>query len=123
TNSSRAERADLLIAFPMGNEPMRRIPQVLLLALGVWFSRSGARGADSPPGRRADQEALKAYAPLVGAWRGTGQPQRGSIRGAWTEKVGWAWRLSTDRAALELMVERGKYLKSARLRPGPDPGT
>jgi YHS domain-containing protein len=75
--------------------------------------------ADGPqPGRRADQEALKPFAGLVGEWRGTGQPQRGSAKGAWTETATWAWKLTPDSAALELTVAKGKFLHSATLRPG-----
>jgi YHS domain-containing protein len=75
--------------------------------------------ADGPqPGRRSDQAALKPFASLVGEWRGTGQPQRGSSRGAWTEAGGWAWKLTPDSAALELTVAKGKLLRSATLRPG-----
>jgi YHS domain-containing protein len=78
--------------------------------------------ADGPqPGRRADQEALKPFAGLVGDWRGTGQPQRGSAKGAWTETGGWAWKLSPDHAALELTVGKGKFLRSATLRRGKGP--
>lgn len=78
--------------------------------------------ADGPqPGRRADQAALKPFAGLVGDWRGTGQPQRGSAKGAWTETAGWAWKLSPDSAALELNVAKGKLLRSATLRPGKGP--
>ncbi|MBX6315768.1 MAG: hypothetical protein IRY99_23060 [Isosphaeraceae bacterium] len=73
--------------------------------------------ADPAPGRQADQEALRPYAGLVGTWRGTGQVRRGSAKGAWTETVDWAWKLSSDAAGLELKVERGKYLRSAVLRP------
>ena len=80
-----------------------------------------ARGADAP-GRRADQAALKAYGTLVGGWRGTGQPQRLSRKGAWAETADWAWKLTADSAALELKVAKGKYLKSARLAPKGPPG-
>ncbi len=78
--------------------------------------------ADAPqPGRRADQAALKPFGGLVGEWRGTGQPQRGSAKGAWTETGGWAWKLTPDSAALELTVTKGKFLRSATLRPGKGP--
>ena len=80
-------------------------------------------GGDAPAsGRRADQEALKTYAPLVGKWRGAGQVERGRTRGAWAESASWAWSLTPDSAALEMVVDRGKHLKSARLRPGKAPG-
>ena len=69
-------------------------------------------------GRREDQAALKVYGPLVGSWRGTGQPRRGQAAGSWQESASWAWRLSDDSAALEIDLAKGKYLKSAALRPG-----
>ena len=57
----------------------------LLAALGVVAAAAvTVRAVDDKdkvaPGRRADQEALKAYAPLVGSWRGVGQVQRGRAR-------------------------------------------
>jgi YHS domain-containing protein len=79
--------------------------------------------ADSPPGgRREAQAALKPFGGLVGEWRGTGLPQRGSAKGAWTETAGWAWKLSPETAALELNVTKGRFLKSAQLRPAKEPG-
>jgi YHS domain-containing protein len=79
-------------------------------------------GADeTSSGRRRDQAALKTYGSLVGSWRGTGQPERGKTKGAWLEKASWAWKLTSESAALEVTVERGKYLKSAVLSPGIEP--
>jgi YHS domain-containing protein len=78
--------------------------------------------AVGPDGRRADQDALKPYGPLVGEWRGVGQPQRGSNKGAWTESGDWKWTLTKDSAALGLYVTKGKLLKSAVLRPDKVPG-
>ena len=100
----------------------------LWAALGVVAAAAVAvRAADdkgkAAPGRRADQEALKAYAPLVGSWRGVGQVQRGRVRGAWTESADWAWKLTRDSAGLEITVKKGKYLKAGVLRPGRAPGT
>jgi YHS domain-containing protein len=73
--------------------------------------------------RREAQTALKVYGPLVGSWRGTGQPRRGQASGSWQESANWAWKLSDKSAALELDVEKGKYLKSAQLKPGDAAGT
>ena len=100
----------------------------LVAALGVVAAAAVAvRAADDKdkvaPGRRADQEALKAYAPLVGSWRGVGQVERGRVRGAWTESAEWAWKLTSDSAGLEMTVKKGKYLKAGVLRPGKAPGT
>lgn len=90
----------------------------LLATLGLL-----AIAADEPASaRRADQEALKVYGELVGSWRGAGQPKRGQATGAWKEDANWAWKLSNDSAALEIDVEKGKYLKSAVLRPGKKTG-
>ena len=80
-------------------------------------------GDDGAGGRREDQSALKVYGPLVGSWRGTGQPKRGQSAGSWQESASWAWKLSDSSAALEIDVEKGKYLKSALLKPGPGPGS
>lgn len=80
-------------------------------------------GDEPPSGRRKDQEALKPFAGLVGDWRGSGQPQRGSTRGAWAETGRWAWKLTAGSAALEFQVTRGKLLRSATLVPGKEDGT
>ena len=93
------------------------------LFLICFFGRDGATADEPRTSRRKDQSALKAYLGLVGQWKGTGQPLRSSTRGAWRETADWAWKLSTDSAALEMKVEKGKYLKSVRLRPGETPGS
>lgn len=92
-------------------------------AFAVFLSFSPpSRGEGPSPNRRADQDALKAYAPLVGGWHGTGQVEQGRAKGSWTETGAWAWKLTNDSAALELTVKKGKHLKSALLRPGKEPG-
>ncbi len=95
-----------------------------LVSVSVPVART-TRGDGTPAqGRRADQEALKPFATLVGGWKnGVGQVERGRSKGAWTEAASWAWKLSNDSAALELDVKKGKYLKSGLLRPGKEPGT
>jgi len=80
--------------------------------------------ADTPSsGRREAQAELKPFAGLVGEWRGTGQPQRGSSKGAWTETAAWIWKLSPETAALELKVTNGKFFRSALLHPTQPSGT
>src|SRR4051794_46572 len=87
-------------------------------------TRGDGTSAPTAPGRRADQEALKPYAALVGGWKnGVGQVERGRAKGAWTESAVWAWKLTNDSAALEVKVNKGKYLRSGLLRPGKEPGT
>jgi YHS domain-containing protein len=94
------------------------------LAVAVGFSLCVAHGDGpaAPPGRRADQEALKPYGGLVGSWRGVGQVERGRPKGAWQENAAWAWKLTSDSAALEATVTKGKHLKSGLLRPGKSHG-
>lgn len=95
----------------------------LAMLLGLIPAGSPLGGAEPEEnGRLRDQAALRPYAGLVGSWRGTGQPQRGSTRGAWTETAEWSWTLDAESAALDLTIGKGKYLRSARLRPdgGPD---
>ena len=75
-------------------------------------------GADGAERRSADQASLKEYGRLVGEWRGTGQLQRGSARGAWTEKAEWSWKLTNDSAALSFTSPDGKHLRTGLLRPG-----
>jgi YHS domain-containing protein len=100
---------------------MRRNNRAVLAALLLVVAAGSAAGADDPKsGRRRDQEALKPFGGLVGSWRGTGQPERGRTKGAWLEKASWAWKLTSDSAALEVTVDKGKYLKSAVLSPGKD---
>lgn len=94
-----------------------KLPVLILVAASL-----ACLAADAPPKRAADQAALKPFAGLVGEWKGTGLPQRGSARGAWTEPAGWAWKLSNDAAALQFTSEKGKYLRTALLRPGASAG-
>jgi hypothetical protein len=98
----------------------------LLSALAVLAAVTVRAAGDNDkvaPSRRADQEALKAYAPLVGSWRGAGQVERGRTRGAWTESADWAWKFTSNSAGLEIKVKKGKHLKAGVLRPGKAPGT
>ncbi len=97
----------------------------VLLGLAVAGPVEGQGPKGSPtaaPQRRADQEALKGFAPIIGAWRGVGQVERGRPKGAWQESAAWAWKLTNDSAALEVTINKGKYLKSGILRPGKTPG-
>ena len=103
---------------------MHRHSRGILAVLIVGLAAGRGRGADDPPrSADADQSALKGYGGLVGRWRGIGQPAAGQARGAWSEAASWAWKLTQDSAALEVTVTKGKYLKSARLRPAAAAGT
>lgn len=101
---------------------MRPTIKALLGALLLTLPHVPVRAEDdASSGRRKAQAALKSYGALVGSWRGSGQPERGKTRGAWLESASWAWKLTKQTAALEVTIKKGKYLQSARLRPGPEP--
>ena len=74
-------------------------------------------GADKPDPAASEKAALAAFQDYVGAWRGAGQPRRGSARGAWTEDAAWAWKFADDGPALVMESPEGKYFRSAALRP------
>ena len=93
------------------------------VAVVVLLASAALAGEDPAEGRREAQAALKPFGPLVGTWRGTGQPRRGQAAGAWTESASWAWKLAFDSAVLEIGVEKGKFLKAATLKPGVGAGS
>ncbi|MBL9125979.1 MAG: hypothetical protein JNG90_20215 [Planctomycetaceae bacterium] len=62
-------------------------------------------------------ESLAPFRDLVGAWRGVGQPQRGSTRGAWVEKGQWEWKFADGHATLVFRSPEGKVIRDAELRP------
>lgn len=97
----------------------RRCQFVLLLCVGLFL---GADGPDPAAKRAADKAALIALQPLVGAWKGAGQPKRGSTDGAWVEEGDWSWKFTADSAALHWTSRMGKYAGEATLRPGAKTG-
>ena len=93
---------------------MGLVGALAVVVVGATLAGEPDKGSQA---RRNDQEALRSFGPLVGAWRGTGQVRRGSNQGAWTETSDWAWKLNADSARLEIQVTKGKYLRSATLAP------
>lgn len=71
------------------------------------------------PEENPAQTALAEFNDLIGGWRGIGQPQRGSARGAWKETADWAWSFENKEPALMYQVEDGKHLASVRLTYAP----
>lgn len=65
--------------------------------------------------RAAIQEALSEFNPLVGGWRGVGQPHRNSNKGSWIESAEWVWEIKKDRVGLRYAVKDGKQLESGLL--------
>lgn len=92
------------------------------LAGGTWWS--GATEPTSPgEARHKAQQALGPLQTLVGQWRGVGQPERGSNRGAWVERQAWRWDYAGGGARLVAQVTDGKLYSAARLAAGTDPET
>ena len=88
-----------------------------LLAVCGWFASAEEVQDDT---RAEQKEALAAFNPLVGGWRGTGQPRRGSAKGAWRETAEWVWDFADDGIALRYDVEDGKLFVSGRLTYDPE---
>jgi YHS domain-containing protein len=75
--------------------------------------------ASSTDARRLAQRALEPFNDWVGAWGGTGQPRRGSNKGAWIEKADWAWKIDRESVGLQIKVKDGKLLQSGVLSYDP----
>jgi YHS domain-containing protein len=71
--------------------------------------------ATNVPTTNAAREQLARLNPLIGGWRGVGQPLRGSNKGAWTETADWVWNLRGESPAIDYVVTEGKLLKQASL--------
>lgn len=100
---------------------MRRVRSFCLLAAVCAAGGLGA-GDDASPAA-ADKQALSALQPYVGAWRGVGQPKRGSNAGAWTERADWAWEFADDAAAVVFAAPEGKVFVAGKLVRGEEEGT
>ncbi len=74
--------------------------------------------ATAPAAARGGE--LTRFNPLIGSWRGVGQPQRGSRRGAWTETVAGNWNFADEQPAIVLTSTDGKQFESLRLSVHPD---
>ena len=61
------------------------------------------------------KDALAEFNDLIGGWRGTGQPRRGSARGAWRENAEWVWEFDEDAVSIRYDVTDGKLMTTAEL--------
>lgn len=52
---------------------------------------------------------------VVGAWKGVGQPQRGSTKGSWTEESEWKWKFDKGVAELVFSTSKSKYFSGGEL--------
>lgn len=77
--------------------------------------------AENPPTKSAaldlatQKSELARWNSLVGGWRGTGQPRRGSNTGAWREDTSWAWQFSDTESALVGTVTKGKLASTLKI--------
>jgi YHS domain-containing protein len=84
----------------------------------VGLAVSAASVFAAPPAEtqtKAAKEALSQFNSLIGGWRGTAQPRRGSVAGSWRESAEWVWDFSQPAPAIRYVVTDGKLLKSARI--------
>jgi hypothetical protein len=101
---------------------LRRLCTLLVpLAAAVLLA---AAPASSPNKAQLDEQkaALAKIQKLVGQWRGTGQPQRGSTRGSWIEQADWAWKFTAHSAALTAQLTDGKPFAALELQAGEKAG-
>jgi hypothetical protein len=89
------------------------------LLLGLILAAAAAEATKPASGAK---EKLAALQFLVGDWKGVGQLQRGSISGAWREKVGWAWQFGDKETALSAAFDEGKYFSKAQVSSADKPG-
>jgi hypothetical protein len=92
-----------------------------LLAVGLLLGMLvGARAPAADSKEKAEaKEALKALQEFIGAWKGSGGPDkpRPAPRDPiWSEALSWGWRFKGDDAWLVLEVKNGKHLKGGELR-------
>lgn len=93
------------------------IASVAILLVGVMVCPVGADDRMS-----ADKAALAPLQKYVGAWRGVGQPRRGSSQDAWSETADWSWRFADGRAMLVFESPKGRYYRSGMLLPADKKG-
>ncbi len=97
------------------NPALRSILAAMLLFLAITPIAPGWADEPDPAGSSDGREQLARLNPLIGGWRGVGQPLRGSSKGAWSETAEWVWNLKGKQPAIEYVVAEGKLLKKAVL--------
>ncbi len=76
-------------------------------------NKSAKADSTDSQNRAAIQEALAELNPLVGSWRGVGQPVRNSNKGSWSESADWVWEIKKDHVGVRYNVKDGKHLATA----------
>lgn len=70
---------------------------------------------DATPDVAAAKTALQQFNELIGGWRGTGQPRRGSNAGAWQETAEFVWEFKGEVPAINYVVKDGKLATQGRI--------
>lgn len=104
---------------------MKRLLSLLVVpvAAGLAWAAPGDEKKPEPATgetRASIQAALAEFNPLVGSWRGVGQPVRNSNKGSWKESAEWVWEIKKDHVGIRYSVEEGKLLRSALLSYDPE---
>jgi YHS domain-containing protein len=99
----------------------------LALSLALAAADEKSKKSESKPdaatpaaARVAAQEALADFNPLVGGWRGVGQPVRNSNKGSWSETAEWLWEIKKEHVGVRYNVKEGKHLTSALVTWDPE---
>lgn len=112
---------------PLHASLLRQLPPIrfvltVLLAAGLLTaaaqvsSPAAAEQTTSEPSPEASQPGLlQPLNPVVGSWRGVGQPKRGSQRGAWLEKTVCRWDFAGGRPAIRFDTADGKQFRCLTL--------
>lgn len=99
---------------------------MLLGVLLAWslmpLSAEDPAPAPTPADLKSQKAALAHWNSLIGGWRGTGQPRRGSNTGAWREDTNWAWQFSPTESALVGTVTQGKLATTLKITADAAPG-
>jgi YHS domain-containing protein len=85
------------------------------VGIALWTGALLAGPQEGDKSTKAAKEALSQFNSLIGGWRGTAQPRRGSAAGSWRESAEWVWDFSRPAPAIRYVVTDGKLLKSARI--------
>ena len=105
----------------------KSVAGMLFVALFIWnlvplSADDPATATPTPADLKAQKAALAHWNSLIGGWRGTGQPRRGSSTGAWREDTSWAWQFSPTESALVGTVIKGKLATTLKITAAAAPG-
>lgn len=87
----------------------------------VWLATALLGTCSALPAVRAEptaaptaQQALEPFNKLIGAWRGAGQPRRGSNQGAWQQTGEFVWSFTGESPQIRYLVVDGQLERLGR---------